>query len=67
MTHLTHLGNSCTMYAMDDKADRMLRVSLRNMPSDLWKRLRHLAIERSVSVGHIIEEALERYLKTEEK
>ena len=48
-------------------ADKMLRVSLRNIPSDLWKRVRHLAIERSVAVHQIVIWALERYLKEEKK
>ena len=44
-----------------------MRISIRYMPEGLWKRVRHLAIERSVAVHQIVIWALERYMKTEEE
>ena len=49
-----------------DVADMVLRVSIRNVPIALWRRVRVLAIKRGVAVSHIITEALGRYLKAEE-
>ena len=48
-------------------ADELARKSIRNMPIDLWKRVRILAFERNSTVEKILIEALERYLKTEKK
>ena len=48
-------------------ADELARKSIRNMPIDLWKRVRILAFERNSTVEKIIIEALERYLETEKK
>ena len=45
-------------------------VNLKNLPDDLWKTVRILAIKRGVLVGDILEEALAFYLdaqKEEEK
>ena len=61
LTHLTHHGMMCVM------ADVPLRISIRNMPSSLWRRLRVLALQRNVTVHHIVISALERYLKEEPK
>ena len=44
----------------------LARKSIRNMPIDLWKRVRILAFERHSTVEKIIVEALERYLEKEE-
>ena len=43
----------------------LVRKSIRNMPIDLWKRVRILAFERHSTVEKIIIAALERYLATE--
>ena len=48
-------------------ADKVLRLSIRNVPLALWRRVRLLAIQRNVAVSKIIVEALERYLETEKK
>ena len=48
-------------------ADQVLRLSIRNVPLALWRRVRVLAIKRNVAVSRVIVEALQRYLKTEEK
>ena len=50
-----------------DMADKLLRISIRNVPLALWRRVRVLAIKRTVPVSAVIIEALERYLETEEK
>ena len=53
---------------MADEQDKELgRMSVRDMPRDLWLRVRVLAVKREVATHKIIIEALERYLKTEEK
>ena len=48
-------------------AEALLRISIRDMPRDLWLRVRVLAVKRGVAVHKVIVEALGRYLKTEEK
>ena len=48
-------------------ADVPLRISIRHMPSNLWRRVRVLAIERNVATHKIIIEALERYLEEEKE
>ena len=48
-----------------EMADKLLRVSIRNVPLALWRRVRVLAIERNVAVSRVIIAALERYLDTE--
>ena len=50
-----------------EMADKVFRLSIRNVPLVLWRRVRVLAIKRNVAVSKIIIEALERYLETEEK
>ena len=47
------------MYVM---AAELLRITIRNMPRDLWRRVRLLAFERNVAMYEIVIEALERYL-----
>ena len=48
-------------------ADNLLRISIRNVPLALWRRVRVVAIQRNVVVSKVIVEALERYLETEDK
>ena len=43
-------------------ADVPLRISIRNMPSSLWRRLRVLALERNVATHKIVIEAIGDYL-----
>ena len=50
-----------------EMADKVLRLSIRNVPLALWRRVRVLAIKRNVAVSKIIVEALERYLETEKE
>ena len=45
--------------------DALLRISIRNMPRDLWRRIRVLAVKRGVAVHELIVEALGRYLEKE--
>ena len=44
--------------------DNLRRISIRNMPGDLWRQVRVLAVGRNVATPQIIVEALERYLET---
>ena len=48
-------------------ADELLRISIRNMPRDLWRRVRSLAVRRGVAVHLIIVEALFCYLELVER
>ena len=47
--------------------DQVKDKSIRNVPTDLWKRVRHHAIDRGISVREIVIEALERYMGTEKE
>ena len=52
---------------MTDEQDNPLgRMSVRDVPRDLWLRVKVLAVKRGVAMHKIIIEALERYLATEE-
>ena len=39
------------------------RHLIRNIPEDLWQRLRVLAAERNTSISKVVIEAIKEYLK----
>ena len=54
---------------MDKKGKTMNTYLLRNVPASLWKRLRHLAVDKETSVRELLLTALTEYLgrQTEQK
>ena len=47
-------------------ADEVVRKSIRNMPRDLWQRVRLLAVKLDVTTSNIVVAALMCYLEKEE-
>ena len=50
----------------DDSVDLGLTVFSTRLPEALIKRLKHLAIDKDMSVRAVVEEAVTQYLKREE-
>jgi hypothetical protein len=53
--------------AVQSKADEEVHTSTLRLPVSLWERVKHLAIDKRLSMAQVLVFAVEQYLDREEK
>jgi len=52
---------------MSNQGDKNLKATCFRLPADRLKALRHLAVDKGISMGKAVEQAVETWMKENEK